>query len=642
MVAGPGLTNAEGDEVDVERWNLESLEIAGGFLADLTLHFPPGLVCIIGPRGSGKSTLAEAIRLVVGGIPTNASKARLELIKANLTDAVLTLRTVAGVGRDGYTIRRTYGQPAILTTADNRAITSVDLDRGTFLPLDAYSSLEIEAIADESLGAKRRSLLDELCMAEMLSIQITLADQHRALAANGDFIVALRRQIVDLSEQIEELGDVQTQLKALPPMGDDQATPEFQRAERQRRSNERERHTVSQTIDTLSGLRSDLQKSIDEARRRLPGSLVIPKSANVELLSWSEAVFATMWGEVERGIGIVSKAVEATTAEVKNAQRNLEKVHTVQEGSFLSLQQKHRELAQMMEARSTAERAISVVKDLTQKRTTVQEELYEQLEKRKVLRAEYLLTRDKIAEQRENVAERLQREAGKKVRIRVQRNADTLEYQEQLLNALHGSRLRNQEKVLSDLVQIRPEQLAQILYENDLEELEAHAPFGKERGRKILDSLRENLDPLALEVLAIEDRVRIELNVGTVDDPNFKDAAELSRGQKCTALLPILLARRDTPLIIDQPEDNLDNHFIYEAVVESIRRLKAQRQMIFITHNANIPVLGEAELIVVLNSDGKRGYVEKSGSVSECRREIIDLLEGGEEAFELRRRRYAT
>jgi ABC-type bacteriocin/lantibiotic exporter with double-glycine peptidase domain len=93
-------------------------------------------------------------------------------------------------------------------------------------------------------------------------------------------------------------------------------------------------------------------------------------------------------------------------------------------------------------------------------------------------------------------------------------------------------------------------------------------------------------------------------------------------------------------LVIDQPEDNLDNHFIYETVVETIRRLKPRRQMIFVTHNANIPVLAEADLVVVMNSDGKKGFVQKAGSLDDCREEIIDLLEGGKEAFELRRQRY--
>src|SRR5262249_1040450 len=140
----------------------------------------------------------------------------------------------------------------------------------------------------------------------------------------------------------------------------------------------------------------------------------------------------------------------------------------------------------------------------------------------------------------------------------------------------------------------------------------------------------------------IEDRIAIELNVATSGGPHFKDASDLSRGQKCTALLPILLARRDNPLIIDQPEDNLDNHFIFETVVNAVRRLKTRRQMIFITHNANLPVLAEADLVLVMNSDGRVGEIEKRGTVDECREQISDCLEGGRETFAVRSTRSAA
>jgi len=146
------------------------------------------------------------------------------------------------------------------------------------------------------------------------------------------------------------------------------------------------------------------------------------------------------------------------------------------------------------------------------------------------------------------------------------------------------------------------------------------------------------VDPLALEITAIEDRIGIELNVATAGPRHFRDASDLSRGQKCTALLPILLARSDNPLIIDQPEDNFDNHFILETVVNAVQRMKKRHQMIFITHNANIPVLAEAELVLVMTSDGRVGAIEKHGSVDQCREQIIDLLEGGR----LRSKRYAA
>ena len=258
------------------------------------------------------------------------------------------------------------------------------------------------------------------------------------------------------------------------------------------------------------------------------------------------------------------------------------------------------------------------------------------------MKGDYLLEHERVSEVRETVAAELQREAGTKVRVRIARNADSLDYQQTLLGGLKGARVKNHEEILRSLMRLRPEQLAQIIQENDFNEFEELTSLGTERGRKILNSCRENLDPLSLEIVAIEDKVSIELNVGTEADPNFKDAAELSNGQKCTALLPLLMARRDTPLIIDQPEDNLDNHFIYESIVETIRRLKARRQMIFVTHNANIPVLGEAEMVIVLDSDGKAGRVAKAGTLDECRDEIIDLLEGGRVAFELRRKRYAS
>jgi energy-coupling factor transporter ATP-binding protein EcfA2 len=112
----------------VALWAIESVGISGGFLSDLSLNLPKGLICVIGPRGSGKSTLAEAIRLVLGGVPAGAPKPRLDLLKANLGGSVFSLTTTPGTDRGGFTIRRTYGQTAILTAADARPVTTVDLD----------------------------------------------------------------------------------------------------------------------------------------------------------------------------------------------------------------------------------------------------------------------------------------------------------------------------------------------------------------------------------------------------------------------------------------------------------------------------------------------------------------------------------
>ena len=629
-------------ETGVAQWSLDALEISGGFLADLSLHLPQGLVCIIGPRGSGKSTLAEALRLALNGTPTGAGKARLDFLKANLGGAVVTVRTSPGTERGSYTIRRSYGQPAILTSDDGRPVTDIDLDRGTFLPIDAYSSLEIEAIADESLGARRRSLLDDLCSDEMQRIQLELGEHRRTLEANADAIRAVKRRLADLTEQIEEYGDARGKLEAIPSSAVHESTPEFAAAAQQCSLNEREASAIRDTTDALSDFETDFVTAIARAKSRIPALVVVSDSANAERMNHVDAALTRLWSAIEPCVAELKRAVSAALGDIHQADEQLRVAHAGQTDRYLVLQQQNRVLAQAMEARSAAERAVAALETLTNQREHARAELRELQQQRKQLKGKYLLARDRISEQREVVAERLLQQAGRKVRVRVQRNADTLEYQGILLEALRGSRLRNQDDILQTLTRIRPEQLAQIAAENDLDELEAHTSFGRERGRKILDAFRENIDLLALDVLSIDDQVCVELNVASSGEPEFKDAAELSRGQKCTALLPILLARRETPLLIDQPEDNLDNHFIYETVVETILRLKARRQMLFITHNANIPVLGEADLVVVMASDGRHGYVEKAGTVEECRTEIIDLLEGGEEAFELRRQRYGN
>jgi energy-coupling factor transporter ATP-binding protein EcfA2 len=626
----------------VALWAIETVGITGGFLSDLSLRFPTGLICVIGPRGSGKSTLAEAIRLVLGGVPVGVAKQRTELLKANLGGSVLSLTTKLGTDRGGFTIRRTYGQTAIITASDARPVTTIDLDRGTFLPLDAYSSLDIEGIADESLGSKRRSLLDELCASEMQQVHLRLSEQGRLLEANAESIKATQRKIHELTEHMEELGDVKAKLEALPPASIREGTPEFQSVSKQKQWNEKEASRLNAALHKLQRLGEELPALVTQAKSNIAKPLAITESTNAALLRQADQTFDSLWKSLDHAMADAGSAITVARVELTPVLQQLRDAHTGQEAKYLSLQQQNQEAVKAFEARATAEKEAAAAAALHKQKTEALAHLAKLQDERKALKAGYILTRDEVSELREAVAKRLQAEAGAKVHIRVQRNADVLEYQQQLLNALYGSKLKNQEDILRTLACIRPEDLALMLREDDFTEFETHTSFGKERGRKIFDALGQSLDPLKLEVLPIDDRVIIELNVSTGQTANFKDASELSRGQKCTALLPILLARRDTPLVIDQPEDNLDNHFIYETVVDSIRRLKPRRQMIFITHNANIPVLGEAELVVVMNSDGQRGFVEKAGSLDECRNEIIDLLEGGEEAFELRRKRYGA
>ena len=621
-------------------WVVEKIEISGGFLPGLSINLPQGLTCIIGPRGSGKSTLAEAMRFALCGIQ-GAPKQSAELVQANLAGGALVTITALADGANRYTIKRGLKQNPLLLTSDARAINTVDLDRGTFLPLDAYSSLEIESIADEALGQKRRNLLDELRSDQMRTIHVSLAESARALETNADHIRTAQRSIDDLTEQMEELGDARARLSALAP-SDRESAEDFVRVSRQQQLDQREIAKLDSAERDLKTVEDTLERFRREAQNVFAARLTEDQSANADTTRRYDALLAASMAPVEKHLSAIDSKIREAEKTLAQARQTVAEFHTSHAGELAKLTALNQAASEQARMRASLEQQVARLEALEQQRVEHQNELQTLHERRKSLKADHILMRDRVSMMRDEVASELQHEAGERVRIRVMRNADHISYQEMLVDSLKGARVRNQNEILATLMQLRPEQLAQLIQSNDLDSFEELTHFGAERSRKILDAFRASVDPLALEITAIEDRIAIELNVSTTAHPHFKDAADLSRGQKCTALLPILLARRDNPLIIDQPEDNLDNHFIFETVVNAVQRMKKRRQMIFITHNANIPVLAEAELVLVMTSDGRIGAIEKSGTVDDCREQIIDLLEGGREAFELRSKRYGA
>ena len=105
-----------------------------------------------------------------------------------------------------------------------------------------------------------------------------------------------------------------------------------------------------------------------------------------------------------------------------------------------------------------------------------------------------------------------------------------------------------------------------------------------------------------------------------------------------------MLLESSATLLVDQPEDDLDNQFIFDQIVETLRREKERRQFLIATHNANIPVSGDAELIVVVQADNQRGAIVERGVGSidalPIKQAVERILEGGERAFQIRREKY--
>ncbi len=222
------------------------------------------------------------------------------------------------------------------------------------------------------------------------------------------------------------------------------------------------------------------------------------------------------------------------------------------------------------------------------------------------------------------------------LRVSVRQSASLDAYRAFVAEQLKGQRMKQglaADRIVGALL---PTELATLVFAEDNGELAKRAGIDIERARRIVDTLRENGSAYELQTIDLEDVPCIELRDGEA----YKEASHLSTGQRCTVVLPILLRQSDRPLLIDQPEDNLDNAFVFDTVVSALRSVKLRRQIVFVTHNPNIPVLGGADRVFVFDSDGRRAKVIQAGTVDECKEAVERILEGGPAAFFERMKRY--
>ena len=131
-----------------------------------------------------------------------------------------------------------------------------------------------------------------------------------------------------------------------------------------------------------------------------------------------------------------------------------------------------------------------------------------------------------------------------------------------------------------------------------------------------------------------EDDLHIEYS-RSGDGQDWSVITQGSQGQRSAALLAFLLAFGDDPLVLDQPEDDLDNHLIYELIVRQIRENKLRRQLIIVTHNPNVVVNGDAEMVHAFDFGSGQCGVTERGALQEknVREEVCEVMEGGREAF---------
>jgi hypothetical protein len=206
---------------------------------------------------------------------------------------------------------------------------------------------------------------------------------------------------------------------------------------------------------------------------------------------------------------------------------------------------------------------------------------------------------------------------------------------------MHGTYL--QDNLIEDLCsRVTPSELGDWILERNVRKIAGAAKISTEWAEKIVEKMC--YWSLLFDLQALAKQPKPIITVRTKSTPaRTIPVLQLSDGQRHTILLTIaMLSESNVPLIIDQPEDDLDNAFIFSSVVTTLRSIKETRQVILVTHNANIAVLGDSELILPMVREADCGKTKSRGSIDakETRSCVLDVLEGGPEAFDRRKEIY--
>jgi ABC-type glutathione transport system ATPase component len=244
-------------------------------------------------------------------------------------------------------------------------------------------------------------------------------------------------------------------------------------------------------------------------------------------------------------------------------------------------------------------------------------------------------TQEAVFEARDAVAREVSNQLGNRVIIAVEHLADAQQFKDTLTQLLHKSGLQYNSLAEGISRSLLPRQLLTLIESEDSSGLAAAAGITEDRAARAVGHLG---DPSALAAIAacqLEDSVDFRLRDGSTT----KSVEKLSTGQKCAATLPIVLTETTRTLILDQPEDHLDNAFLVDNIITAlVGRSRSGAQTIVATHNANIPVLGSADRVITLESDGLRGSASHQGAYNSpvLVERITSLMEGGRAAFEHR------
>lgn len=620
---------------------IDRVVVHRGYLDDLEIDLSPNLNALVGGRGTGKSTLIEAIRyaLQLTPIGKDAERAHKGIIDANFAKEKACIElTVTSYEQncERYVISRCYGEPAKVLDESGKKV--LNLSPAAILPrVEVYGQNELLAIVQDNTA--KGKLLNRFLPNDVTTRQ-KLAELHTGLRKNREEINGLEAKIADMANRLEQLPVLQDREKSFQKLG-------LEKELKQVQGREAERAHADSALEALAAFEEvaeEFMSSIDDIETpEAPDDESIVHSAILKKLD--EAVKQAKQAAVSAVAQMKKKIEEAKTKFDENKSK-LDEAIAADEHVFNGQLNKLPALKGKSVAQLTAEYRkvsgdIAKLRPLTAQKTSLETKLLSLSQTR-----ETLLDRlSKVRSGRWSALTKAIKELNKRLEGQLRVEFEPERIREPLKAFFADCSLAGVgEKRLAwidDAESLSVADLVATLRQGDDALVARYKKAGMQKAVAEAIAALPSDKVRELEEVELPERLELMLNV-LRDGENYREVGRLSTGQQCTAILHLLLLDNPDPLMIDQPEDNLDNAFIAEHIVNELRANKTKRQFMFATHNANIPVFGDAEWIGVLQEQEGQARLQASGSIDspEVKDLAANILEGGKEAFNRRREKY--
>ena len=616
-----------------------------GIYAEERFRFSPHLNVLIGGRGAGKSAAIDLLRFAFEAEPGKddiSNEIFTNRIKGFLQSAGEVLVVVAEANGETYVVTRSgayerptpQGAPDFKKSAKVYQIANDHLIERDLRPLDVlgiefYGQGEVARLADRVDEQMR--LIDENL--DLSTITNEISDSEQQLGVGEEQLIELKADLEKLRAELATRPQLEERRARLAESLSDPIFSERSKWDRERTWIQGHQEWV-QTL--LSSLPESIPPRTDEVIDIEDSSA---KAVLQKVRSASDRILRSGRCDLDHLRETLAKAVKKLAGYRAEWNAAFQIAEDQYHERLTQLGAANREDA-AVENRSLEEELRRIQINVEPEIERIESKITSLEEKRAKLLTKLRDARLAMASSRSKFVDELNSRLGGNVVLELS-GEDTSFYFDEVNKPLHGTGMQQREYQLSLLCDsFAPTEFVEIVRAKSIELLTATGMTENNASRMI--------GVLSDDVLYKIERIEIpqlpSIRIKREGETHYTDLKELSVGEKCSAILSIALLSKGKPLVIDQPEDDLDHAFIINSIVEGMRTAKSGRQILAATHNPNIPVLGDAEMVfrVARQAGDDICHIQSSGGLElPLVTKEVQSLEGGAEAFERRRQRYS-